>query len=89
MSGAWPAEFELLMRRHCRFVEPHEQLDSQAPMHMLGADSLEIVELIVDLEEEFGISFSENLLTPQVFATPTSIWGAIELLCDSRQVRGS
>lgn len=81
MTIPWPDEFDLLIRKHCRFVELQEQFDLHAPMQSLGADSLEIVEMIVDLEEQFGISFTEDLLTPQVFATPMSIWNAVDLLC--------
>jgi acyl carrier protein len=84
-----PAEFDLLIYRHCRFAESQDQLDPQTPMHELGVDSLEIVELIVDLEEQFGISFTDDLLTPQVFATPMTIWNAVNLLGGVRASAGS
>lgn len=80
MTETWAREFDLLVRRHCRFLGPQDRIEGEAPMHTLGADSLEIVELIVDLEESFGISFTEDLLTPQVFATPMTIWTAVTKL---------
>lgn len=89
MTEIWPAEFDVLIRTHCRFVEPQDQLDPQAPMHMLGADSLEVVELIVDLEAQFKISFTEDLLTPQAFATPMTIWSTVDLLRKKQAPTGS
>lgn len=80
MSTTWPDEFDAVIRSHCRFVEPAAVIGAYEPMTALGADSLEIVELIVDLEDQFGIVFTEDLLTPDVFATPGTIWAAVELL---------
>lgn len=77
MSVNWPDEFDVIIRRHSRFVEPSTPIDPDALMASLGTDSLEIVELIVDLEDQFGISFTEELLTPEVFATPMTIWRAV------------
>jgi acyl carrier protein len=80
VAERWPVKFDLLIRQHCRFVESGDDFEAQTPMHMLGVDSLEIVELIVDLEEQYNISFPEDFLTPQVFATPMTIWDATSLL---------
>jgi acyl carrier protein len=87
MYSIWSDDFDVVMRRHCRFIEPQERIDPDALMSSLGADSLEIVELIVDLEIRFRISFSEELLTPQVFATPLGIWSAVELLSQEHPIR--
>lgn len=89
MSSTMSENFEFTVRRHCRFIEPQETIDPDALMTSLGADSLEIVELIVDLEDEFRVSFTEELLTPQVFATPGTIWRAIELLLQERSAERS
>jgi acyl carrier protein len=40
-------------------------------------DSLQVVELIVDLEDCFEFCIPEPLLTPEVFAGPATIWKAI------------
>lgn len=89
MSSNWSEEFEAIIRRHSRFVEPLARIDPNALMASLGADSLEIVELIVDLEDEFGISFTEELLTPGVFATPMTIWRGVEVARRATQATGS
>lgn len=75
--GSWPQEFDDLLRSHCRFVGPGTEIDPGASLPELGMDSLEVVELIVELEDCFAFTFPESLLTPQVFATPGTIWEAI------------
>jgi acyl carrier protein len=80
MSTTWPSEFDALIRSHCRFIHPSAAIEPDELIASLGADSLEIVELIVELEDQFGIVFTDYLLTPDVFATPGTIWTAVELL---------
>lgn len=68
------------MREHCRFVGESEEIARDVPLPVLGVDSLDIVELIVQLEDSFGFSFPEEMLTPEVFATAGSIWAAVREL---------
>lgn len=44
----------------------------------LGVDSLDIIELVVELEGKFDVEIPVDQVTPETFATPASIWG---LLC--------
>jgi acyl carrier protein len=76
----WTAAFDAILREHCRFVEDSAQIACDVPLPVLGVDSLDIVELIVELEEGFGFSFPEEMLTPEVFATAGSIWAAVREL---------
>lgn len=39
-----------------------------------------MVELIVNLETEFDIEIPPELLQPEVFATPGTIWNAVRSL---------
>lgn len=81
MGHTWSRKFDDIIRMHTRFVEPLAPIDPHALMATLGADSLDIVELIVNLEDQFGIAFTEEMLTPEVFATPMTIWRAVGDLC--------
>jgi acyl carrier protein len=74
--------FERAVRPRCRLLEPTEALDMRASLVSLGVDSLEVVELIITLEEEFEIQIPQHLLTPETFATLGSVLDAIQpLVC--------
>jgi acyl carrier protein len=70
----WPAEFETLLRRHCRLAPPGAPIDPDELLINLGVDSLEVVELIVAIEDTFDLTIPQEALTPAVFATAASVW---------------
>jgi len=70
-------KFDALLRRHCRLVAPGSPIDPDALLATLGVDSLEVVEMIVAIEDEFDLAIPQEMLTPEVFATPATIWQAI------------
>lgn len=82
--GGWPAEFEALIRAHCTNLTGDAPIDGDALLTSLGMDSLEVVEFIVAIEDTFDLSLPPEVLTPQVFATPHSVWEAIDGLCRGR-----
>lgn len=42
-----------------------------------GLDSLATVELLVNLEDEFGIEFPDDKLTPSTFVTAAALWDVV------------
>ncbi len=44
----------------------------------LGFDSLDVIELIVELEDEFGIEFSASDLDPDLITTAGDVIGIVE-----------
>lgn len=76
----WPPAFEPLIRQRSRVLGADAPLDPDQGLTELGVDSLEVVELIVNLETEFDIEFPPELLQPEVFATPGTIWQAVRSL---------
>jgi acyl carrier protein len=85
--AAWPDEFETLLRRHCRFLEPDAEIDPDALLTSLGVDSIEVVEMIVLLEDLFGFTFPHEALTPEVFASAGSIWRTVRPLIPDEVAR--
>lgn len=73
-----PPELDTLLRKHCRLLAPGAPLDPEALLVSMGVDSLEVIELIVALEDAFGITIPSEMLNPQTFATPATIWRAVE-----------
>lgn len=49
-----------------------------------GLDSLATVDLLVTLEDEFGIEFPDDKLTPSTFVTAAALWDVVrDLRADS------
>jgi acyl carrier protein len=59
---------------------PVDQLDDQAELYRAGLTSHASVNLMLALEDHFGIEFPERLLRRKTFETISSIAGAIEEL---------
>lgn len=70
--------FEKVLRAHARFIDAGADIDLDMPLASLGVDSLDIIELIVEIEDEFDLDIPAEQVTPDTFATPASIW---RLLC--------
>ncbi|MEV6927328.1 acyl carrier protein [Dactylosporangium sp. NPDC051485] len=79
-AASWPAEFEEMIRRQCRLLEPGEPIDPDTSLALLGIDSVQILMLIVEIEETFLVEIPETMLTGEYFATPRSIWSVLESL---------
>ena len=48
-----------------------------ASLRAAGLDSLATVELLVKLEEAYGVQIPDEVLTPAAFASPGSLWEAV------------
>ena len=71
-------ELERVLRTHARFLGPGTDIDPDLSIASLGVDSLDIIELVVQLEGKFDVEIPPDQVTPETFATPASIW---RLLC--------
>ena len=69
---------EQILRAHSRFVAAGADIDPYVPLTSLGVDSLDIIELLVQIEGEFDLEIPPERVTPETFASPASIW---QLLC--------
>lgn len=69
-----PSDLLDVIRPRCRFVPPDAALDIDAPLLELGVDSLEMVELIIEIEDTFHLEVPPELLTPEVFTSIRTIW---------------
>lgn len=83
MAG-WPPKFETVIRAHCRLLPAGAEIASDRLLTDLGVDSLQVVELIVALEDAFDVTLPQRILTPEVFATPASIWTALSPIVAER-----
>jgi acyl carrier protein len=71
------ATFEAILRKRLKHVEPGAAIPDDAQLKDLGLDSMEAVELLLDLEDELGIVLPDEAMTAETFATPSSLREAV------------
>ncbi len=69
---------KVCMVEHLKFVQSVENINDDAELTRLGLDSMAAINLMIDIEDEFGITFPDALLTPETFRTSMTLSSAIE-----------
>jgi acyl carrier protein len=69
--------FEQVLRRHLRGIAPDAPIAFDADLVTIGLDSLGTINLLLDLEETFGVSFPSTLLNTETFRTPATLERAL------------
>ena len=64
---------EIMVERLFLKIKPEEIGDDTAIMEELGVDSVSVFEIVVGLEEVYGISFEDEEFRIEMFRTPRSI----------------
>lgn len=72
--------FVALVRRHLKYLDPAAELDPDRELKPLGLDSMAGVDLLLDLEDEFGVVLPDRYLTQETFSTVRSLWTVMDLL---------
>jgi acyl carrier protein len=73
----WNERFEVLLRTHLPFLSDGEQLRHDLELREFGLDSLGVVDLLVALESEYDVRFTDDILSMETFATPHTLWTAL------------
>lgn len=74
------ARFMALVRQHLKLSDVNQDLAMNAGLDGLGLDSQAALNLMLDLEETFGVVFQDSMFTEEIFATPGSLWEALSSL---------
>lgn len=77
MSEYWSNHFEAVLREQLPQLPADAPIDPDQQLADAGLNSLGVVRLLVRVEDEFGVSFPDDLITPEVFATPKALWSAV------------
>ena len=79
-----------VLRQHLQSVDDNQVFPMDTALIELGLDSLRAVDLLLSLEDTFGIIFPDAMLTEDTFRTATTLRDAIQSVCsDSLPVRDS
>ena len=79
-SMEWDERFEAVIRANVQFLPADQSLGPGDSLFDLGLDSMGTIQLLLELEETFGVTFPDEALTPEVFATPGSLWEVVRTL---------
>jgi acyl carrier protein len=73
-----------VVRRHLSFLPAADELVADASLRQLGLDSLAAIDLLLDLEQTFGVVFPDKELTEETFRTAADIAAAVGRVIDSK-----
>lgn len=66
-----------VLSRHLKFAEAPQTIPLDKPLDELGLDSMGAVNLLLDLEDSFEISFPGSLLSEETFRTAANLHKAV------------
>jgi acyl carrier protein len=66
-----------ILHKYLKQVEDGISLTMESNLYELGLESMATVNLLLDLEESYGVIFPDALLTESTFETPLALKSAI------------
>ncbi|MEE1748366.1 phosphopantetheine-binding protein [Streptomyces sp. NPDC059118] len=85
-AGPWDPAFEDLLHQTLPRLAARGPLAADASLRAAGLDSLAMVELLVQVEQAYGISIPDENLVADTFATPAQLWDVVSALRAGRSV---
>jgi acyl carrier protein len=84
-----PHNFQAILRPHLPYADSGE-LTGADELASLGLDSMSIMQLLGDIEDNFGIELPDEILNEDTFATVGSLWSTVAtlLVADTLSTRG-
>lgn len=79
------SEFDELLRGFLPYLGA-DPLDGDVPLAELGLDSLNTMNLLVEVEDRFDVRFPDETLTPATFASANTLWRVVCALASGREV---
>ena len=79
----WDARFEAVVRANVPILQAEQPLRPTDSLYELGLDSMGTIQLLLELEETFAVTFPDEALKPEVFATPGALWRVVSDICSS------
>ncbi len=74
---AWDERFEAVVRANAPVLRAEAPLLPSDSLYDLGLDSMGTIQLLLELEETFGVTFPDESLKPEIFATPGALWQVV------------
>ncbi|MET7479231.1 phosphopantetheine-binding protein [Streptomyces sp. NPDC005648] len=78
MSEHWDESYEELLKDALPRLAEQGEVRADVRLKPVGLDSLATVEVLIRLENSYGIKIPDEELTPGVFDTPATLWALVE-----------
>ncbi len=72
------SEIEAIVRPHLKFLEENDTLSADQDLGEAGLDSMASIDLLLDIEDTFGVSIPDDLLTEDSFSSLAEIAKMLE-----------
>jgi acyl carrier protein len=79
-EAMWPEAFELVLRPLIPLLPADAPLAPDLELQRAGLDSLATVNLLIELEDTFNITFPDDMLKASTVSTPANLWAALDAL---------
>jgi acyl carrier protein len=76
----WDTKFDEILRSHLTQLAPDQPLTPDLKLRANGLDSLGTVNLLMELEDSYGIEIPDERLTYELFDSPTTLWHTVAQL---------
>lgn len=73
-------QFENLLRHHLKYLPAGKPLAENQRLKDYGLDSMEAINLLLDIEDTYGVVMPDKYLTDETFSTAQALWAVIEHL---------
>jgi diaminopimelate decarboxylase len=77
-DGPWDERFPAVLGAVLPRLAAAGPVTTDSSLRAAGLDSLALVELLVQLEEAYAVTIPDDVLTPEAFATPASLWKVVQ-----------
>ncbi|WP_030668693.1 phosphopantetheine-binding protein [Streptomyces rimosus] len=78
MTRQWDERFTALLTSVLPAGARTAPVPPDLDLKKAGLDSLATIELLVSLEDEYGVEIPESALTSATFATPAALWQVLQ-----------
>ena len=78
MTACWTHKFEDILRNHLPWCPADAAIPPDVALADLGLDSLKTVLLLIAVEDAYALTFPDELLVSDTFATAATLWTGIQ-----------
>ncbi|ROQ67145.1 acyl carrier protein [Streptomyces sp. 840.1] len=84
MSEHWDPAFEGLLKEILPRLAERGEVGPDISLKAVGLDSLAMVEVLMTVENTYGISIPDDDLEPEVFTSPATLWALVDRFRESQ-----